>query len=411
MSKQSRRIAYIAEMFPSLTQTFVYREVLALRNRGVPIHTFSIWPSDPVNLSEEAVPLTEGTFYIFPFSFISLISIHVRCFVARPLRYLKTLAFVLTQPEEPLRNRWRSLRHFTYGMVAIFEMERLGIQHVHAHFGSSASSIALIAHRLLGISFSLTLHAHGIFLDRLLLRAKLQNARFVVTISEFNRQFLQQLFPDDGLETKIRIVHCGLDPDVFVPSSEPSRGNEELNIVGIGRLDPRKGFHVLIEACHNLAKRGVPFRCHILGEGGERRRLEALIDGYDLHECVSLPGFVYQDKVRMALAQADVFVLPCVKDKSGELDGIPVALMEAMAMQVPTVSTTVSGIPELIEHECNGLLVPAQDATRLADALQRLNEDPEWRQQLGRAGRETVINEFNIYRSAEQMAHLFEQAI
>jgi glycosyltransferase involved in cell wall biosynthesis len=411
MSNQATPIAYFAEIFPSLTQTFVYREVMALRDRGVPIHTFSIWPSDPDKLSEEAVPLIQETFYIFPITWLSLIRIHLRYFFGRPLRYLKTLAFVLTQPGEPLRNRWRSLRHFTYGIVAIHEMERLRIQHVHAHFGSSASSIALIAHRLLGVPFSQTLHAHGIFLDRLLLKAKLQNARFVVTISEFNRQFLQKLFPEDGLVTKIRIVHCGIDPDVFVPSSDSSRSSGELIILGIGRLDPRKGFHILIEACHYLAQRGIPFRCHILGEGGERSRLEALIDGYDLHACVSLPGFAHQDDVRTALAQADVFVLPCVRDKSGELDGIPVALMEAMAMQVPTVSTTVSGIPELIQHERSGVLVPPHDATRLADALQFLKEDPEWRQQLGRAGRETVINEFNIYRSAEQMADLFEQAI
>ena len=410
MSKQYAPIAYIVEVFPSLTQTFVYREVMALRERGLPIHTFSIWPSDLANLSTEAVPLIEETFYVFPLSWLSLILVHLRYLLSRPLRYLGTLAFVLAQPGEPMRNRWRSLRHFVYGMLAIRKIERLKILHLHAHFGWSASSIALIANRLLGIPFSLTLHAHGIYINRLLLKAKIQYSRFTVTISEYNRQFLKKLFPGNSLEDKIHVIHCGLDPDVFTPSTTPSRGDDEFTIVAIGQLEPRKGFHVLIEACHHLARRGVSFRCHILGEGGERRRLEALIDRYNLNEQVLLPGRVYQEELHEIITQANVSVLPCVKAKSGELDGIPVVLMETMAMQIPTVSTTVSGIPELIDHEHSGLLVPPDDAVALANAIERLKDDRELQQQLGKMGREIVVNEFNIYRSAEQMALLFEKS-
>jgi len=411
MPKQPAAIAYITEIFPSLTQTFVYREVLALRERGIPIHTFSIWSSNPANLSTEAVPLVGETFYIFPFSWLALLFVHLRYLFSRPLRYLGTLIFILTQPGEPVRNRWRSLRHFLYGMLAIREMERLKIRHVHAHSGWSGSSIALIAHRLLGVSFSLTLHAQGIYLARLLLKAKVQSAQCVVTISEYNRQFLLKLFPEVDLENKMHVVHCGLDPDVFTPSLESLPSNGELTIVGIGQLSPRKGFHVLIEACHHLVERGIPFYCYILGEGGERAHLEALIDRYNLHGHVVLLGRVYQEELRRILNQADISVLPCVWDKSGELDGIPVALMETMAMQIPTVSTNISGIPELINHERNGLLTSPGDAEGLADVLQRLKNDSELRRRLGQAGRETVINEFNIYKSVEQMRVLFEQVI
>ena len=146
-----------------------------------------------------------------------------------------------------------------------------------------------------------------------------------------------------------------------------------------------------------------------MGEGEERAWLEALIDRYNLQGRVLLPGRVHQEELRQILKQADVSVLPCVRHESGEMDGIPVALMETMAMQIPTVSTSISGIPELIDHERNGLLIPPNDAVGLADALQRLKDDPELRQQLGRAGRETVVNEFNIYRSAEQMCMLFDR--
>lgn len=411
MSKQSACIAYIADMFPRLTQTFVYREVLALRERGLPIHTLSIWRPDSANLSTEAVPLIEETSYIFPISWLSFIFVHLRYIFSRPLCYLGTLAFVVTQPGEPMYNRWRSLVHFMYGMLAVREIERLKIQHIHAHSGWSASSIALIANHLLGISFSLTLHAHGIYINRLLLKAKMQYSLCVVTISEYNRNFLKKLFPDISLENKIHVIHCGLDPDIFAPPTTPSRGDDEFTIVGIGQLDSRKGFHVLIEACHHLAKRDVSFRCHILGEGGERGRLETLIDSYNLHERVLLPGRITQEELRHFLTKADVSVLPCIWDKSGDLDGIPVALMETMAMQIPSVSTTVSGIPELIDHERNGLLTSPGDAVGLANALQRLKNDPELRRQLGQAGRETVINEFNIYKSAEQISALFKQII
>jgi len=406
MLKRPAPIAYFTQVFPGLTQTFVYREVLAVRERGIPVHTFSVWRPDPAELYAETISLRNETFYIFPLSWLSLILVHLRYLFTWPLRYLGALAFVLTRPGESLRNRWRSLLHFLYGMSAVREMERLNIQHIHVHFAWSASSIALIANRLLGLPFSITLHSNEIYFDRLLLRDKVRSARFVVTISEYNRQFLKKLLPEEELAGKIHVIHCGLDPEVFTPSPEAQRNDNEFTIVGVGQLAPRKGFHVLIEACHYLAERGIPFRCHILGEGEERGRLEDLINQCNLHERVLMPGRIYQEELRQVLSQANVFVLPCVRDKSGDQDGIPVVLMEAMAMELPTVATRISGIPELIDHERSGLLTPPGDAVALADALQRLRNDPKLRQRLGKAGRETVVNEFNINRSAEQMAML-----
>ena len=408
MSKEPRCIAYITEMFPSLTQTFVYRELLAVRERGIQIQPFSIWRPDPESLSTEAISLQDETFYIFPRSWLFILLSHLRFLCRRPRKYCGTLFLTLSQTGESVHNRWRSLIHFLYGMVAIREMQRLRIQHIHAHFGWSASSIAMIANRLLGISFSLTLHAHGIFLNPLLLKAKIKYSQFVVTISEYNRDFLKKRFPELHLEDKIHVIHCGLDPEIFAPSSEPKPDGDLLTIVGIGQLDPRKGFHVLIDACYHLVRKGVHFRCQIIGEGEERSRLEALIRRYNLMEYVILPGKVYQEELRQILKRADVSVLPCVRDESGELDGIPVALMETMAMQIPTVSTRISGIPELIDHGRNGWLTPPGDSVALADALRHLRNNPRLRNRLGKAARKTVVNEFNIYKSAEAMATLFE---
>jgi glycosyltransferase involved in cell wall biosynthesis len=410
-------IAYFTQMYPGLTQTFVYREVLALRARQASISTYSVWPPETEDLPPSVRPLMDETFYIFPMNWLALLLSHLWVLVRRPLRYLGTLIFVLTRPGTSLRNRGRSLLHFCYGMPVLRDMARTGIQHIHVHFAWSASSIALIAHRILDIPFSMTLHSNEIYFDRLLLKDKLQAASFVVTISEFNRRLLEELWPESGIADKIHVIHCGLDPDLFTTASEDAAENKTPNskgmvqIVGVGQLAPRKGFHVLIEACHQLSQKNLPYRCHIFGEGPERERLETLCAQYDLRDQVQMPGRIYQQDLRRALARADIFCLPCVKDKSGDLDGIPVVLMEAMAMELATVSTHVSGIPELIQHEQNGLLAPPDDAQALADILQQLAGDPGLRARLAQAGRETVIQEFSIHRSAAQMAALFEAHI
>jgi len=411
---QTQAIAYINQLFPKLTETFIYREILAIRERGMPIRLFSVWSPDPATLSAESIPLQQETFYVFPLSWLTLIWLHLRYLVSRPRSYLGGLIFMLTRPGEPLFNRWRSLRHFIYGLPVVDEISRSDIGHIHAHFAGSASNIALMAHRLLGLPFSLTLHSNEIYFERLLLETKIEQADFIVTISEYNRQLLKQLYPETASEQKIHIVHCGLDPQVFTPLEQAkprTEHNEPFTIIGVGQLVPRKGFHVLIEACQHLVERDIPFQCYIFGEGEERERIENLIAHYNLHDQVKLPGRVYQEVLRQHLGEADVFVLPCVTDKSGDQDGIPVALMEAMAMEIATVSTQVSGIPELIHHADNGILTPPEDPVALADALQHLKDDPEWRRQLGKAGRETVVKAFNIYRSAEQMSVLFEHQI
>lgn len=407
MNSKPPKIAYFVEKFPSPTQTFVYREVLGLRAQGFSPKLFSIWPSDPKDLSPEAIPLSKDTFYIFPNFLLTFLIAHLKYLLTKPIRYLKAFSLIITQPNEPMINRWRSIRHFIYGILAIQEMEKQKIRHIHTHFGWSASSIALVANQLLNIPFSLTLHAHGIYIDRLLLKAKMQRSRFVVTISEFNKKYLCDLFPEYRLSEKIHVVHCGLNSDIFRPPTKKRKHINNFTIVGIGQLDPRKGFHVLVETCRLLSEKNINYRCHVLGEGPERQRLEGMVKKYNLNGRVILPGHTPQEELRLILETADVSVLPCIWDKSGDIDGIPVALMETMAMGIPTISTNISGIPELIKHEHNGLLTSPEDYVGLANFIQRLKDDRELGLRLGREGRKTIIDDFNIFKSAEQMRELF----
>lgn len=401
------KIAYFAEKFPSLTQTFVYREVLKLRQLGLSPKLYSIWPSDPSGLSAESKSLVNDTFYIFPISLSSLFSIHLSYFFKKPIKYIKVLLYILFQPEEPLINRFRSLRHFIYGIKAIRQFEVDAIDHIHAHFGWSASSIALMANQLLGTPFSITLHAHGIFIDRLLLKAKLVKSKAVVTISKFNKSYLCNLFPDVLLEDKIKIIHCGIDAALFKDSYLKEKSTSNFVIVGIGQLDPRKGFHILIEACKILADRNEQFLCYIIGDGPEREKLDNLISRFGLGEQVFLNGKILQEELRLFLKSVDVSVLPCVWDKSGDLDGIPVALMETMSMGIPSVSTNISGIPELIEHKKSGLLCENSDCDELADILQRLKHDYNLCVNLGKEGRKKILKDFNIDNSSQKLYDLF----
>lgn len=403
-------IVYILATFPALTQTFVYREVLALREQGLNIQAISIHRPPKSELSTEAKPLVAETFYIFPFSKFSLLWVNLTYLLKRPVRYLRTLAFVLTRSAEPLQSRWRTLRHFLYGMFAVREIDRLRPNYIHAHFGWSASTIALIANRILDIPYSVTLHS---FYDKkahprhLLVEDKVRLARFVATISEYHRQILIDLLANEnGIAEKIYVIHQGLNPDIFVPTVVSDKQEQTFNIIGVGQLIACKGFQVLVEACHHLHNRNIPFRCHILGQGEEHEYLKNLVHQHQLSEQMFLPGRVYQEELRQLLSQADVFVLPCIRDKAGRQDGLPVALMEAMSMQLPVISTYIAGIPELITHECSGLLTTPGDAIALANELQRLFNNPELRRQLGQAGRAKVIKDFDVRQCTHQLAQL-----
>ena len=219
-----------------------------------------------------------------------------------------------------------------------------------------------------------------------------------MSISEYSRDFLLNLYPGENLKEKFHIVHCGVSPEQFVPPACKELNRPSL-IFTISQLAERKGFPVLVEACQILAERGCDFHCIIAG------------DGPQLQDKVQLMGTVFQEQLAHFFNRTDVFVLPCLTTGSGDVDGIPVVLMEAMAMELPVISTYVSGIPELITQGQSGLLVNEKDAPALADAIQCLLEDREHARKLGQNGRAKVVAEFNSKKSATQLAALFEKFV
>lgn len=400
-------IAYITQAFPGLTITFIYREIFALERKGFDIATFAIWKPAKDKLSQESRHLVDSTHYVFPISWPGFLLTHLYFLLTRPAKYVGTALFVLTRKGESLKNRLRTLFHFGEAIYLAKEMEKQDIKHIHAHFTINAATIALIVSRLLDISFSFTAH-NNLFTDRLVLREKVREARLIVAISEFTRRFLIDLVPGENLEDKIHIVHCGLSPSNFLPPN-PRHVNDIPMILFVAQLAERKGAPVLVEACKLLAERGLAFRCVIIGDGPQRALVEQLVQQYALQNVVQLTGTVFQEHLKEYLNRADVFTLPCLTASNGDMDGIPVSLMEAMAMEVPTVSTYISGIPELIEDGQSGLLVGEKDTVALANAMQYLLEDKELRIRLGKNGRKKVLRKFDVDQNAAQLATLFER--
>lgn len=402
-------VAYISQGFPSLTTTFVYREVLALQRLGLKVRPISTWRPKRESLSNEALRLVDETFYIFPLRWPALLLAHMRYLLTRPARYLGALLRVTLLNRESLAHRLRSLGHFVYAVLAAEEVERCGAQHVHADFALNAATVAMIAAQLTGRPFSFAAHAADIFVNPVLLREKIAAARFVTPISHYNGERLMAVAGHPAAAHKMHVVHCGLDLSQFALDAERVPPARPL-VLSVGRLVEKKGFRYLIEACHRLRARGYDFECAIVGGGPEEAALRALIDQFGLADRVQLTGALPQERVRELLRQATIFALPCVVGRDRDQDGIPVVLMEAMALKVPVISTRLSGIPELIRDGQNGLLVPPSDSAALADALARVLDHPTFAGTLAQAGRATIEREFNVDRSAAQLMALLQEA-
>jgi glycosyltransferase involved in cell wall biosynthesis len=290
---------------------------------------------------------------------------------------------------------------------AAWRLGRAGIKHLHAHFANAATSVALMAAALAGISFSFTTHAYDIFIDTLLLPAKLSAAAFVACISQYNLRYLEEHYPE-ALKAHLVVVRNGLDTTRFRPRTR-SPGVPPC-IIAVGRLVETKGFHTLVEACAQLRNRGIPCRCLIIGEGPEAGRLKNMIYDFDLADRVILKGKLAPKECLSNYRQADVLAMPaCMRNQ--DADGIPTVLIEAMAMEIPVVATRISGIPELVKDGETGLLVAPDDAAALAEALARLIRDQDLARSLARSGRDLVVSQFNSEQSARQLRDLFAAAL
>jgi len=397
------KLLYITTNFHSLTLTFVTREVNGIRALGEEVHLLSLRRKAPYATAEPACDLS-GCRYLYPVPPLRALGGVVRMLATRPRRFLGAVGLALRSRLDSPGIKLKLLYQLAASTTAVAAVESLGVQRIHAHLASPPGNVAMFLSRLTGIPFSFTGHAADLYREPECLDVKLRAARGVVCISEYNLAHYRTLAPE---LRDARVVHCGVDVDEFAFRPRDAV-HAPLRLLAVGRAAEKKGFRHLLDALALLTERGIPWRCHVVGGGPLLEDLQRQREALGLHE-LELMGAQQQSVVKELLAQADAFVLPCVVARDGDIDGIPVSLMEAMAVGCPVVSTRVSGIPELVIHGETGLLADPEDPAGLADAFARLAGEPDLAARLSRAGREHVAREFNLATETAKLRDYFRE--
>jgi colanic acid/amylovoran biosynthesis glycosyltransferase len=398
------RIAYLVSRFPALSHTFIAREIDGLRARGVDVAIHAIRPAPAHELvSAQDRRHAAETWTVLPPRWGELVQAHAYAAMRHPLRYVTTLALAFRLSAGGLRNALWQLFYFVEAVALWNRLRARRIHHVHAHFANVATGVALLVARLGGRhwSWSFTMHGPTEFDDvtRYGLAEKVRRARFVSCISGYCRSQLMKLVEPDQWP-KLEIVRCGVDPSAFVPVERDGRP-DSCEVLCVGRLVADKGQHLLIDAADRLCREGVDIHVTLAGDGPDRARLEDRAAALGLGTRMTFAGAVSQDQLRELYARADVFCLPSFAE------GLPVVLMEAMASGLPVVTTGIMGIPELVEHEVSGELLPPGSVDALAAALRRLADDPHRRNRYGRAGRAKVEADYDIRASVAAINDLY----
>jgi glycosyltransferase involved in cell wall biosynthesis len=398
MTEPRQKIAYIVSRFPAASETFVVRELNALvADHEVEVTLMSLFASNDGFLHEEAKPLLAGLRRPRPAEAAIASGYWL---VRRPLRLLGLVARVLAGTWRHPRTLARSLATLPLAAAHARTVRDERIGHVHAHFASYPALAAWLCGRLVGVPYSFTAHAYDIFVSQDLLAEKVAGAEFVVTISEFNRRFLRD-FGGDRM-TPVEVVHAGVDPRRYTFRERTIPGRGPVAALCVATLQEKKGHAVLLEALAS-APELERLNVELVGGGELRGPLEAQVAALGLGERVRFLGAREEAEVRTMLDRADLFVLPSLIAADGQMEGLPVVLIEALACGLPSVATRLSGIPELISDRETGVLAEPGDAASLAAALTWVVDGCEL--DLA-AGRRLVELEFDVRKSAARMAEL-----
>jgi colanic acid/amylovoran biosynthesis glycosyltransferase len=396
------RIAHLVSQYPAPSHTFIRREVLALRARGIDVHTFSVRSGECISDDDESA--RAETFYILPARPLRVLVALCTALLSHPRRAFDTLLEALRHRVPGSRALAWSLFYFLEAMVLAHELQRRKIKHVHNHFANAGANVGYLASRFLGLPWSLTLHgiSETDYPAGVILPDKILAARFVVCASYFGLAQAMRLVPHKHWG-KMFVGRCGLDLKALPVRAREA--NPRPRLVCVGRLSAEKGHFGLLEAFKAVRNRGVDAELVLVGDGPERERIEDVVSALDLVGHVQLLGRLPADATLNEIARSDLLVL------ASFMEGLPVVLMEAMALGLPVISSRVAGVPELVEHGVEGLLFTPGKWSELTETLHTLLSNQQLREQMGKAGRSKVEHEFEIGRAVEPLArHLAETA-
>jgi glycosyltransferase involved in cell wall biosynthesis len=429
-----RVVGYVLKGFPRVSELFIASEIHRLERSGMRLELFVITAEHEAFTHAVVDRIRARRHHLPPTASVSGVSLrrwltqHLPAFApalkrtirSRPRGFLRAAAAALAQAFRAREAFWSPprkvyVKEFLQAVALADSLRDVSeVRHLHAHFCHGTTTVTWLAAMISGRSFSFTAHAKDVYSPALnpaqLLRRKLAAARFAVTCTEASRTFLRR----QAGATPVHRVYHGLNADfaqLIDRGLEPDRApSGVLRVLGVGRLVPKKGFDVFVDACAELVKRGIPIDAKIVGEPGDHSvEVIARIREHRLDHCVHLVGPMSQAALFDEYRAATAMCLPCRVSVDGDRDGIPNVLVEAMASALPVVTTATSGIPELVEDGVNGLLVPADDPVRTADALLRIHRDRVLARRISEAGRRFVAERFDGDRLIVELRTLFEE--
>jgi glycosyltransferase involved in cell wall biosynthesis len=397
------RIAYLINRYPKISHSFIRREIQALERRGINVMRIAIRGWNDRLVDADDAREREHTRYVLQGGALPLILALFRLLLSHPLRTLKALGLELKMARRSERPMPVHLIYLAEACKIFSWLKQENITHLHAHFGTNSAEVAMLVHMLGGPPWSFTVHGPEEF-DKpfaIGLAEKIRRAAFVVAISSYGRSQLYRLV-EHPFWPKIEVVHCGLDRKFL--DEAPEQPLSPRRLVCVGRICEQKGQLLLLQAANLLAAKGVEFELVLAGDGEMRAEAEQFIADHQLESKVHITGWISNDQVRHELLAARALVLPSFAE------GLPVVIMEAMALQRPVISTFIAGIPELVEPNEHGWLVPAGDLEALATAIQRcLASGTEELGHMGQGGRRRVRLRHDADREAEKLAALLQK--
>ena len=399
------RITYLINQYPKVSHTFIRREILALERLGHEIQRLALrgWDEKPID-SQDILEQTK-TVYLLKNGIFSLLLSAFKCLLQKPSNFFSALWLAIQMGIRADRPLIFHLVYFLEACQVYLETKQFNSQHLHAHFGTNPSEIAMLVNTFGGLPYSFTVHGPEEF-DRpqfLKLSEKIDRAKFVVAISSFGRsQLMRWVSFDDWY--KIKIVHCGLEPDFFsIPAvSIPAKPS----LVCVGRLCEQKGQLLLVEAVKTLSEQQVELELTLAGDGEMRTEIESLIAKYQLEDKVIITGWISSEAVRAHILASQVLILPSFAE------GLPVVIMEAMSLRRPVISTYIAGIPELVQHGENGWLCVAGDITALSNTIREALSTPVARlQEMGDAAFSRVTARHHIDSEVAKLAEFMKASV
>jgi glycosyltransferase involved in cell wall biosynthesis len=399
-------VAYLINQYPQPSQTFIRREILALEKLGIAVERFTIRRSSRELVDERDKAEQQKTRVVLDVGKLRLIGATLKTLVTRPGEFFRGLGAAMHAGVNSHAGLSKHLVYLAEACVLLGWFAQRGINHVHSHFGTNSTMVAMLCRVMGGPPYSFTSHGPEEYdkPEAISLAEKVQKSAFVVAISEFGRSQLYRWCRYEDWP-KVQLVRCGVD-EMFLSAAS---GNGELppppserRIVNVGRLDPSKGHLFLIQAAGRLAAEGMDFELTLVGDGSLRKELERLIEKLNLQKHVRLAGWMSNQQVREEILRSRAMVLPSFAE------GLPLVIMESLALHRPVLSTYVAGIPELVEPGICGWLVPPGSTDSLAIALREVLNAPVQRlAEMGRAGAARVAEKHDVSKEAAKLARLF----